>query len=66
MNRIRRPKNLDQYTTTERAAMGLERLAQDLRQNHVEGDLIRWNINISRWNENWNKPVEGTRATEAP
>jgi hypothetical protein len=53
---IRRPRNLDQYQSADHAIRALEGLARDLRERMRPGDMLRWNITISHWNDEWLKP----------
>lgn len=50
---MRQPKNLDQYTDVETAAKGLEDFARDLRVNALEGDRVKWDLNVRMWNDAW-------------
>jgi hypothetical protein len=65
----RKPRNLDRYSPAAEAIRGLEALAADLRKNAREGDLIRWDINLSFWNPDWErqprpKPAEAQVETD--
>lgn len=58
MSKPRRPKNIAAYETVESATKGLEGLAADLRRRAAPGDMLRWEINLHFWNENWLTPVQ--------
>lgn len=53
MSKPRRPRNLDEYSSAEDAARGLEALAADLRASADIHPLVRWYINVSYWNPAW-------------
>jgi hypothetical protein len=57
---MKKPKNLDQFTTPDDAAGGLEALARDIRAKSEDGLLVRWNINMNFWHPSWDRPAKPT------
>ena len=53
---MKTPRNLADYTSVEQAAKGLEDFARDLRAHAVEGDRVKWDLNVRMWNDAWIKP----------
>jgi hypothetical protein len=62
MSGPRRPKDLDDYTSAEEAAAGLEAVARDIRE-HAEGSpLVKWDIRIRCWNPAWERAPKSKKS----
>lgn len=55
-----RPRDLHEYATVESAVAALELCACELRRNARQGDVLKFDLTVHVWNEEWvTHPKEG-------
>ena len=57
--KIRKPKNLKDYTSAEEAAAGLEDMARSIRAHSAIRPLVRYSVRLSYWNHEWREIQPG-------